>query len=71
MKRDYDVLRVTAARAVAEIQAEEDRRIFEILDQIAGECTTPAHDPTRPGGASVRRADCPHPDCAAQYVLES
>lgn len=66
-------------RARAQIQAEEDKRIFEILDMIATVpmCFEASHRPQTGMGCMVQSVDpipchkCPHPECVVRGVLES
>ena len=56
------------AQVSQQIQAEEDKRIFEALDAAAGTCWDITH---HPGVPEVRRIDCPHESCWITDIMES
>lgn len=63
-------------RTRAQVMAEEDKRIFEILDMMGRSpmCHDASH---RQQAGAVQRVypvpchECPHPECVARSVIES
>lgn len=65
-RRPYDLLDQAVLKARQEIQAAEDERIFEAMDDASRRCMNSGHS----GNGGYTR-DCDHPDCIARTVHES
>lgn len=61
--RPYDVVGQLRRQMTAQIQAEEDRRVFDALDEAANTCSNRAH---AAHGRHVR--ECEEPECVAAWV---
>ena len=66
MRNNRDTLKKLQAKVVAQIQADEDQKVFDILDAIASNC----HNESHPGYGSPKHS-CPHIDCVAETVHDS
>lgn len=67
---------ITTQQLIWQVQAEEDRQIFEALESLGRVpyCSDPSHRPDSMGCMSVASIpchQCPHPECVVRGVIES